>query len=151
MLPVFKAHEDYQHGADEYHGSGGELRVEERRVNWEILDAWRDAAEECGIPKIDDGPWPAFPPDLTSIAVVLATQARGTILIHEKMFESRLFWVDRLIAMGARIVLGDPHTGVRNLQTKSTIVQIGHADGNRFGYPPGPGPGHRAGTGGVLR
>jgi UDP-N-acetylglucosamine 1-carboxyvinyltransferase len=61
------------------------------------------------IPKIDDGPWPAFPADLTSIAVVLATQARGTILIHEKMFESRLFWVDRLIAMGARIILCDPH------------------------------------------
>jgi UDP-N-acetylglucosamine 1-carboxyvinyltransferase len=61
------------------------------------------------IPKIDDGPWPAFPADLTSIAVVLATQARGTILIHEKMFESRLFWVDRLISMGARIVLCDPH------------------------------------------
>jgi UDP-N-acetylglucosamine 1-carboxyvinyltransferase len=61
------------------------------------------------IQKIDDGPWPAFPPDLTSIAVVLATQSRGTILIHEKMFESRLFWVDRLIAMGARIVLCDPH------------------------------------------
>jgi len=54
VLPVFKASEDYQHGADEYHGSGGELRVEERRVNWEILDAWRDAAEECGIPKIDE-------------------------------------------------------------------------------------------------
>jgi UDP-N-acetylglucosamine 1-carboxyvinyltransferase len=64
------------------------------------------------IPKIDDGPWPAFPADLTSIAVVLATQARGTILIHEKMFESRLFWVDRLIAMGARIVLCDPHRAV---------------------------------------
>jgi choline dehydrogenase len=54
VLPVFKAHEDYQHGADEFHGSGGELRVEERRVNWEILDAWRDAAAECGIPKIDE-------------------------------------------------------------------------------------------------
>ncbi len=65
-----------------------------------------------GIPKIDDGPWPAFPPDLTSIAVVLATQARGTILIHEKMFESRLFWVDRLISMGAHIVLCDPHRAV---------------------------------------
>ena len=52
VLPVFKASEDYQHGADDYHGTGGELRVEERRVNWEILDAWRDAAEECGIPKI---------------------------------------------------------------------------------------------------
>ncbi len=54
VLPVFKASEDYQHGADAFHGSGGELRVEERRVNWEILDAWRDAAEECGIPKIDE-------------------------------------------------------------------------------------------------
>lgn len=54
VLPVFKASEDYQHGADAYHGSGGELRVEERRVNWEILDAWRNAAEECGIPKIDE-------------------------------------------------------------------------------------------------
>jgi UDP-N-acetylglucosamine 1-carboxyvinyltransferase len=64
------------------------------------------------IPKIDDGPWPAFPADLTSISVVLATQARGTILIHEKMFESRLFWVDRLIAMGARIILCDPHRAV---------------------------------------
>src|SRR5690606_11732844 len=52
VLPVFKRSEDYQHGADEMHGAGGELRVEERRVSWEILDAWRDAAEECGIPKI---------------------------------------------------------------------------------------------------
>ncbi len=64
------------------------------------------------IPKIDDGPWPAFPPDLTSIALVMATQARGTVLIHEKMFESRLFWVDRLISMGARIILCDPHRAV---------------------------------------
>ena len=54
VLPVFKASEDYQHGADEFHGAGGELRVEERRVSWEILDAWRDAAEQCGIPKIDE-------------------------------------------------------------------------------------------------
>ena len=52
VLPVFKKSEDYQHGADEYHGTGGEMRVEERRVNWEILDAWREAAAECGIPKI---------------------------------------------------------------------------------------------------
>ena len=52
VLPVFKRSEDYQHGADEFHGVGGEMRVEEKRVNWEILDAWRDAAEECGIPKI---------------------------------------------------------------------------------------------------
>jgi choline dehydrogenase len=52
VLPVFKRSEDYEHGADDFHGVGGELRVEERRVSWEILDAWRDAAAECGIPKI---------------------------------------------------------------------------------------------------
>jgi choline dehydrogenase len=52
VLPYFKRTEDYAHGGDELHGAGGELRVEERRVTWEILDAWRDAAEECGIPKI---------------------------------------------------------------------------------------------------
>src|SRR5215471_13009775 len=52
VLPVFKRSEDYEHGADEFHGAGGELRVEERRVSWEILDAWRAAAEECGIPKV---------------------------------------------------------------------------------------------------
>ena len=54
VLPVFRRSESYQHGADDFHGGNGELRVEERRVNWEILDAWRDAAEECGIPKIDE-------------------------------------------------------------------------------------------------
>ena len=54
VLPVFRRSEDYQHGADEFHGAGGELRVEERRVNWEILDAWRDAAQQCGIPRIDE-------------------------------------------------------------------------------------------------
>jgi UDP-N-acetylglucosamine 1-carboxyvinyltransferase len=64
------------------------------------------------IPKIEDGPWPAFPADLTSIALILATQARGTILIFEKMFESRLFFVDKLINMGARVVLCDPHRAV---------------------------------------
>jgi len=64
------------------------------------------------IPKIDDGPWPAFPADLISIALVVATQCRGTILIHEKMFESRMFFVDKLISMGARIVLCDPHRAV---------------------------------------
>ncbi|MCW5626599.1 MAG: GMC family oxidoreductase, partial [Burkholderiales bacterium] len=54
VLPVFKMSEDYEHGADDLHGAGGELRVEERRVSWEILDAWREAAAECGIPKIDE-------------------------------------------------------------------------------------------------
>jgi hypothetical protein len=64
------------------------------------------------IPKIDDGPWPAFPADLTSIALALATQADGTILIFEKMFENRLFFVDKLVAMGARITLCDPHRAI---------------------------------------
>lgn len=61
------------------------------------------------IPKIDDAPWPAFPADMMSVAIVAATQATGTILFHEKMYESRLYFVDRLISMGARIVLCDPH------------------------------------------
>jgi len=61
------------------------------------------------IPKIDDGPWPAFPADLTSIALVTATQCDGTIMIHEKMFESRMFFTDKLVAMGARMILCDPH------------------------------------------
>ena len=64
------------------------------------------------IPKIDDAPWPGFPPDLTSIVTVVATQVKGTVLVHEKMFESRMFFVDKLIAMGARIVLCDPHRAV---------------------------------------
>ena len=64
------------------------------------------------IPKIDDAPWPGFPPDLISIALVTATQVEGTILIHEKMFESRMFFVDKLIGMGARIILCDPHRAV---------------------------------------
>ena len=64
------------------------------------------------IPKIEDGPWPAFPADLTSIALAVATQARGTILIFEKMFENRLFFVDKLVNMGARIILCDPHRAV---------------------------------------
>ena len=62
--------------------------------------------------KIDDGPWPAFPADLMSIAVVMATQTQGTVMIFEKMFESRLFFVDRLISMGANIILCDPHRAV---------------------------------------
>jgi UDP-N-acetylglucosamine 1-carboxyvinyltransferase len=70
-------------------------------------------ADEGGaIPKIDDGPWPAFPADLTSIATAVATQTRGTVMIFEKMFENRLFFVDKLVAMGARIILCDPHRAV---------------------------------------
>jgi UDP-N-acetylglucosamine 1-carboxyvinyltransferase len=72
------------------------------------------------IPKVEDGPWPAFPADLTSIAVALATQAEGSILVHEWMFENRLIFTDKLILMGADIVMCDPHraivTGPRRLR-----------------------------------
>ena len=64
------------------------------------------------VPKLEDQPWPAFPADTMSIAVVAATQCKGMVLIHEKMFESRLFFVDKLIGMGARIVLCDPHRAI---------------------------------------
>ncbi len=86
------------------------------------------------LPKVDDGPWPAFPADLTSIAVVAATQAHGSILIHEKMFESRMFFTDKLVAMGARIVLCDPHRVVvigpsqlRGARVESPDIRAGMA------------------------
>ena len=61
------------------------------------------------IPRIDDAPWPAFPTDLMSIAIVTATQCAGTVLFFEKMYEGRMFFVDHLIGMGAKIILCDPH------------------------------------------
>jgi UDP-N-acetylglucosamine 1-carboxyvinyltransferase len=64
------------------------------------------------IPKIEDGPWPAFPSDLTSVAITVATQAFGTVLMFEKMFENRLFFTDKLTSMGARIIVCDPHRAV---------------------------------------
>ena len=71
-----------------------------RRMQYDLGDA---------IPSVADGPWPMFPSDLISILIVLATQTRGTCLFFEKMFESRLYFVDHLIGMGAKIVLCDPH------------------------------------------
>lgn len=85
---------------------GSDLRVpagQPLRIAKELGDA---------VPKIDDGPWPAFPSDLTSIATVVATQSEGTVLVFEKMFENRLFWVDGLIRMGARVVLCDLHRAI---------------------------------------
>ena len=80
------------------------------------------------IPKIDDAPWPGFPPDLTSIVTVVATQVKGTVLVHEKMFESRMFFVDKLIAMGARIVLCDPHRAVVSGPTRLTGTELQSPD-----------------------
>jgi UDP-N-acetylglucosamine 1-carboxyvinyltransferase len=89
---------------------GIEMEIGERTVRYAGQDRLRVVDDLGGqIPKIESGVWPAFPADLTSIAVTVATQANGTILIFEKMFESRLFFVDKLVTMGARIILCDPH------------------------------------------
>jgi UDP-N-acetylglucosamine 1-carboxyvinyltransferase len=61
------------------------------------------------VPRVDDAPWPQFPTDLMSIAIVTATQAKGTVLFFEKMYDGRMFFVDNLIAMGAQIIMCDPH------------------------------------------
>jgi UDP-N-acetylglucosamine 1-carboxyvinyltransferase len=80
------------------------------------------------IPKIDDAPWPGFPPDLTSIITVVATQVEGTVLVHEKMFESRMCFVDKLIDMVARIVLCDPHRAVISGPTALTGSELTSPD-----------------------
>jgi len=85
---------------------GADLLVhgsEENRIQMDAFGA---------VPKVDDGPWPAFPADLTSIALVAATQCHGTVLIHEKMFESRMYFTDKLVGLGASIILCDPHRAV---------------------------------------
>ncbi|MBC8258713.1 MAG: UDP-N-acetylglucosamine 1-carboxyvinyltransferase [SAR324 cluster bacterium] len=81
-----------------------------------------------GIPKIDDAPWPGFPADLTSIMTVVATQCSGAVLIFEKMFESRLFWVDKLIEMGAQIILCDPHRAVVSGPTSLKGARVSSPD-----------------------
>ena len=85
---------------------GNDLLVH-RNQPLEIINDYRGA-----VPRLDDAPWPGFPADLTSVALVGATKSKGSVIIHEKMFESRLFFVDQLIEMGAQIVLCDPHRAV---------------------------------------
>jgi UDP-N-acetylglucosamine 1-carboxyvinyltransferase len=117
--------------------TGGELRIEGCvpddmrmiRLVFKRLGLHSDMdGEDCVVPggqklvverdagdyqsKVEDGPWPAFPADLTSIAVALATQSEGSVLIFEKMFENRLFFVDKLISMGAEITICDPHRAI---------------------------------------
>ena len=84
--------------------SGNDLKIPAHTNGYEIQN-YIDGS----ILTISDGPWPLFTPDLLSIVLVVATQARGSVLIHQKMFESRLFFVDKLIDMGAKIILCDPH------------------------------------------
>jgi len=89
------------------------------------------------IMTISDSPWPGFTPDLISIALVVATQGKGSVLIHQKMFESRLFFVDKLIEMGAQIILCDPHratviglnrqTNLRGIRMTSPDIRAGVA------------------------
>ncbi len=90
----------------DWHVDGEDIVVPESQA----LEVLEDDGH--AVPKIDDAPWPGFPADLISIATVAATQTRGSVLIHEKLYESRLYFVDRLISMGARIVLCDPHRAV---------------------------------------
>lgn len=80
------------------------------------------------VPKLEDQPWPAFPADLMSIAIVTATQCNGMILMHEKMFESRLFFVDKLVSMGARIVLCDPHRAIVSGPTRLRAATVESPD-----------------------
>jgi len=101
---------------------GKNVRVpkdQELRVRYDIGAA---------VPKIDDGPWPLFPADLLSIMVVVGTQAEGTVMIFEKMFESRLFFTDKLISMGARIVLCDPHRAIIVGGNRLTAAEISSPD-----------------------
>ncbi len=105
------------------------------------------------VPSLGDGPWPAFPADLMSIALVVATRCRGTILIHEKMFESRMYFADKVIAMGGRVILCDPHRAVvvgpsrlRGSTVESPDIRAGMAlldrgAGRRRGQPD---PQHRS-------
>jgi UDP-N-acetylglucosamine 1-carboxyvinyltransferase len=86
------------------------------------------------MPKVEDGPWPAFPADLTSIALALATQSSGSVMIHEKMFENRLFFTDKLVSMGAAITICDPHQAIvlgprplRSARVESPDIRAGMA------------------------
>jgi UDP-N-acetylglucosamine 1-carboxyvinyltransferase len=99
----------------QYARLGIQVRVDRIRRSIEVPGRQRmQIKQDLGgaIPKIEDNIWPAFPADLLSIMIVVATQSRGTCLLHEKMFESRLFFVDKLTAMGAKIVICDPHRAV---------------------------------------
>jgi UDP-N-acetylglucosamine 1-carboxyvinyltransferase len=86
------------------------------------------------MPTVQDGIWPAFPADLTSIAVALATQCRGSVIVHEWMFENRLFFTDKLVSMGAEIIICDPHRvivngarGLRGGRVESPDIRAGMA------------------------
>ena len=99
------------------------LGIDLQKVNDDIFIPAQDSYEIQGyldgsIMTVSDAPWPGFTPDLLSIVLVVATQAKGSVLIHQKMFESRLFFVDKLIDMGAKVILCDPH--------RATVIGMNH-------------------------
>jgi UDP-N-acetylglucosamine 1-carboxyvinyltransferase len=99
------------------------LGIELQQINDDIFIPAQESYEVQGyldgsIMTISDAPWPGFTPDLLSIVLVVATQAKGSLLIHQKMFESRLFFVDKLIDMGAKVILCDPH--------RATVIGMNH-------------------------
>ncbi|UCE94336.1 MAG: UDP-N-acetylglucosamine 1-carboxyvinyltransferase, partial [Flavobacteriaceae bacterium] len=99
------------------------LGIELQKVNDDIYIPAQDSYKIQGymdgsILTVSDAPWPGFTPDLLSIVLVVATQAKGSVLIHQKMFESRLFFVDKLIDMGAKVILCDPH--------RATVIGMNH-------------------------
>ena len=107
------------------------MKTEPKKIN--IQDRMREKAIDAydevefqidkfidgSILTISDAPWPGFTPDLLSIILVVASQAKGSVLIHQKMFESRLFFVDKLMDMGAQIILCDPH--------RATVIGLNHS------------------------
>ncbi len=127
VLPVFKAFEDYQHGADAFHGSGGELRVEERRVSWPILDAWREAAAECGIPPIDE----FNRGDNFGCAYFQMNQRRGARWSATKAFLRPVLSRPNLTVMtdtqAERLVLEGDDAGRR-----ATAIEVHHRDQGRL-------------------
>ncbi len=128
VLPLFRKVEDYQHGADEMHGAGGELRVEESRVRWEILEAWRNAAEECGIPKI-----PEFNRgDNFGSAYFQMNQKRGVRWSATKAFLRPVLSRPNLTVM-TNVLVERLRIGRRNGVLRSEGIELAHArDGRSF-------------------
>lgn len=115
----------------EYNTSEEQSKIEKAHTDL-VIPAHQKLIVQCdrggAVPTIYDGPWPGFSPDLTSTAVVVATQANGTCLVFEKMFESRLFFVDKLVAMGARIIQCDPHRVVISGPTQLSGTDVSSPD-----------------------